>query len=152
MNPDWTALSLLLRGPTMDPRMAYEISMRLPHLGLRMTEHGRRALKIATRLDASGVAVVFPGLPQHPDHERYRRLAHPEFGYMAVSLGYFDTLMSCPGISTSSEMPEDERDRAGIRPGLVGVSMGYTGTVEQRWEQLERGLERVGVPLSSSTR
>ena len=60
--------------------------------------------------------------------------------------------MSCPGISTSSEMPEDERERAGIRPGLVRVSMGYTGTLEQRWEQLQRGLEHVGVSTSVAAR
>jgi len=29
------------------------------------------------------------------------------FGLIAVSLGYFDTLMSCSASSTSSEIPED---------------------------------------------
>ena len=35
--------ALMLLGPTMDPRAAFEISMRLPHLGLRVAEHSRRA-------------------------------------------------------------------------------------------------------------
>ena len=46
---------------------------------------------------------------------------------MAVSLGYSETLMSCSASSTSSEMPEEELEMAGIRPGLVRLSIGYTG-------------------------
>lgn len=164
--------SLMLLGPTMDPRIAYSISMRLPHLGLRMEEHGRRALEIATRLRATGTPVIYPGLPDHPDHDLMLRIgnrrygfggvlcvdmhttarAHQlmealqnerRFGFMAVSLGYFDTLMSCPGSSTSSEMPEEDRKRAGISPGLVRMSIGYTGSMEQRWRQLEEALTAV---------
>lgn len=162
--------SLMLLGPTMDPRAAFDISMRLPHLGLRMMEHGRRALEYSERLTAAGLPVIYPGLPDHPDHELFDRMRRPEFGYggllcldlgtraradefmeilqnkdrfgfMAVSLGYFDTLMSCPGSTTSSELTEDEQRAAGIMPGLVRMSIGYTGSLEQRWTQLENALE-----------
>lgn len=34
----------------MDPRTASELSLRLPHLGLRVAEHSRRALAVAERL------------------------------------------------------------------------------------------------------
>ena len=67
------------------------------------------------------------------------------FGYMAVSLGYFDTLMSCSGSTTSSEMSEEDKAAAGISPGLVRMSLGVTGTVEQRWRQLEAALGRLGI-------
>lgn len=67
-----------------------------------------------------------------------------QFGYVAVGLGYFDTLMSCPATSTSSEMPEDALEMAAIRPGLVRMAAGYTGTLEQRWAQLRTALEAVG--------
>ena len=63
------------------------------------------------------------------------------FGYMAVSLGYFDTLMSCSASSTSSEMSDDALRRAGISPGLVRLSIGYTGSVDQRWNQMEDALK-----------
>jgi len=66
------------------------------------------------------------------------------FGFMAVSLGYFDTLMSCPGSSTSSEMTDEDMSSAGIAAGLVRISVGYTGTVEQRWQQLESALQDIG--------
>ncbi len=66
------------------------------------------------------------------------------FGFMAVSLGYFDTLMSCSGSSTSSEMSDEDKVSAGISPGLVRMSVGYTGTLEQRWQQLRDALREVG--------
>jgi methionine-gamma-lyase len=67
------------------------------------------------------------------------------FGFLAVSLGYFDTLMSCSGSSTSSELSDEDKDSAGISPGLVRVSIGYTGTLEQRWTQLLAALRTAGI-------
>jgi methionine-gamma-lyase len=67
------------------------------------------------------------------------------FGLMAVSLGYSETLMSCSAASTSSEMPAEELEKAGIQPGLVRLSLGYTGTLEQRWAQLRSVLEAMGL-------
>jgi methionine-gamma-lyase len=67
------------------------------------------------------------------------------FGYMAVSLGHADTLMSCSSISTSSELGLEAQRAAGLRPGLVRVSLGYTGLLEDRWAQLESALGRLGV-------
>lgn len=166
--------ALMLLGPTMDPQVAFNLNLRLPHLSLRMAEHGRRAQLFAERLQALGLAVNYPGLPGHPDHELLNELHCAEygfggiltldldtqelanqlmdmlqndyrFGYMAVSLGYFDTLMSCSGSTTSSEMTEEDKARAHISPGLVRMSLGYTGTAEQRWRQLHSALERLGV-------
>jgi methionine-gamma-lyase len=166
--------SLMLLGPTMDPQVAFDISLRLPHLGLRMAEHSRRAQAFATRLSELGLPVTYPGLPGHPDHDLLRRLAHPDFGHggvlaldlgtrdrafefmrrlqnehrfglMAVSLGFSETLMSCSAASTSSEMPDEELEKAGVGPGLVRLSIGYTGTLEQRWSQLRSVLEDMGL-------
>ena len=67
------------------------------------------------------------------------------FGYLAVSLGYFDTLMSCSGSSTSSELSEEDKASAGISPGLLRISIGYTGTLEQRWTQLLAALRHTGL-------
>lgn len=161
--------SLMLLGPTMDPHQAFGISLRLPHLGLRMVEHSRRAQFFAQEMQKLGVPVGYPGLPGHPGYEVLKRIGNPHygfggiltvdlgtreraerfmetlqnehrFGFMAVSLGYFETLMSCSGSSTSSEMPEEDRRRAGIQPGLVRMSVGITGSVEQRWGQLRTVL------------
>lgn len=51
--------------------------------------------------------------------------------------------MSCSGSSTSSEMNEDEKALAGISPGLVRMSIGYSGTLEQKWGQFEKALSRM---------
>ena len=165
---------LMILGPTMDPQVAHSISLRLPHLPIRMMEHARRAQTFAERLRDLGVRVGYPGLAAHPDHELLTRIGRSEygfgglltidaggrdraerfmedlqntegFGWMAVSLGYFDTLMSCSASSTSSEMTDDALAAAGIAPGLVRMSVGFTGSLEQRWSQLERSLRRAGL-------
>jgi methionine-gamma-lyase len=59
--------------------------------------------------------------------------------------------MSCSASSTSSEMPEEELERAGISPGLVRLSIGYTGVLEQRWSQLRSVLERMGLVSRDAT-
>jgi len=163
---------LMILGPTMDPTIASKISLRLPHLALRMIEHARRAQYLADKLQACGVAVAYPGLVSHPDHELMQQLHCAEygfggiltldlgseekagalmdllqnkyrFGFMAVSLGYFDTLMSSPGSSTSSEMTEEDLAVADIGAGLVRMSVGFTGSIEQRWQQLMSGLQDI---------
>jgi methionine-gamma-lyase len=165
--------TLMLLGPTMDPRAAFEVSMRLPHLPLRMVEHARRAQILCERLDELGAPVVYPGLPRHPQHallqrqlnrgygfgglftldlgdrvraSRFMEILQNEhrFGFMAVSLGYAETLMSCSASSTSSELDDQALLDAGISPGLVRISLGYTGALEDRWTQLHDALRQVG--------
>lgn len=175
-----TSGSLMLLGPTMDPRIAFQVSLRLPHLGLRMKEHSRRALLFCRQLQALGVPTYYPGLSNHPQHELLESIRNPQFGhggvfaidlgstaranefmellqnkdkfgYMAVSLGFFDTLMSCSGSSTSSELSDEQQRTAGIPPGLVRISIGYTGNVEQRWRQFRDALEILNLIPSATT-
>ncbi|GMN29615.1 hypothetical protein TIFTF001_046361 [Ficus carica] len=68
---------------------------------------------------------------------------YSQFGFMAVSLGYYETLMSCSGSSTSSELNNEEKELAGISPGLVRMSVGYVGTLEQKWNQFEKAVFRL---------
>lgn len=164
--------TLMLLGPTMNPKIAFELSERIPHLSLRMKEHCHRALVFATRMKKLGLKVIYPGLEDHPHHtllksfankdygyggllcidmeteERANKLMHhlqnsTQFGFLAVSLGYYETLMSCSGSSTSSEMNDEEKALARISPGLVRMSVGYLGTLEQRWSQLEKAISRM---------
>ena len=161
--------SLMLLGPTMDPLVAFRLSLRLPHLAARMKEHSYRAMEFARRLQKMDLDVTYPGLESHQDHALFTSQLNQEygygglftldmgsekkafallnhlqnegqFGYMAVSLGYFDTLMSCSGASTSSELSEEALQEAGISPGLVRFSIGLTGGIEQRWKQMEEAI------------
>ncbi len=165
---------LMILGPTMDPTVASKISLRIPHLSLRVAEHARRAEMFAQRLRQLDLAVTYPGLNDHPDRELLQRQRCADygfggiltldlqtearanalmdvlqnrynFGFIAVSLGYFDTLMSCPSSSTSSEMTDEDLSVAGIGSGLVRMSVGFTGTAERRWDQFESALRDIGI-------
>ncbi len=165
---------VMLLGPTMDPRAAFDLIQRLPHLAIRMREHSRRAMTIALKLQELGAPVTYPGLPTHPQHELFTTLMNPgyghgglltidcgtrqkaekmmsvlqnkeKFGFIAVSLGYFDSLMSCSGSSTSSEISAEDQKRMGLSPGLLRIAIGYTGDLNTRVEQMERAIKAVGL-------
>ena len=165
---------VMLMGPTMDPRIAYDIIQRLPHLAIRMREHSERAMAIAERLHKLGAPVTYPGLPSHPQNDLIKSMVNPRYGYggiltidcgtkekaeelmsilqntehfgfIAVSLGFYDTLMSCSGSSTSSEIPPEDQLKIGLSPGLVRMAIGYTGSLEARLEQIERAVRQVGL-------
>lgn len=157
--------ALMLLGPTMNAQIAFQVSLRLPHLAMRMKEHCRRALVYSQRLKKLNLKVIYPGLEDHPQHNLMKQLVNEGYGYggmlsldldtterandlmrhlqnvsqfglLAVSLGFHDTLMSCSGSSTSSELSKEEQQVAGISAGLVRMSIGFTGSMEERWAQL----------------
>jgi len=162
---------VMLYGPTIDPRVAFDIIQRLPHLSIRMKEHSRRALAISEMLESMNVCVCYPGLKSHPQHELFTSMINEGYGYggvltidcktqekayalmsdlqnvekfglLAVSLGYFDTLISCSSSSTSSEMPESEKDEIGLSNGLLRISIGLTGSLEARMDQIKRSVTK----------
>jgi methionine-gamma-lyase len=161
---------IMLFGPTMDPRSAFDIIQRLPHLALRMKEHGRRAQAIAEALFTLNVPVTYPGLPSFRQHETINALVNKGYGYgglltidcltqekanellsylqndvqfglIAVSLGYFDTLMSCSGATTASEITTDDQLKMGLSNGLVRMSIGLTGSLKERVKQIETAVK-----------
>lgn len=164
----------MLLGPTLDPRCAFDVIQRLPHLAIRMREHGHRTMVIAKHLIQKGVDVVYPGLPNHPQHHlmttilnkgygyggvltidcRTREKAedfmsilqnHENFGLIAVSLGFYDTLFSCSSSSTSSEIPPEDQSKMMLSQGLVRISIGLTGNLEQRVLQISKAVEKAGL-------
>jgi methionine-gamma-lyase len=172
--------ALMLMGPTMNPQVAFQLSMRLPHLDLRMKEHCDRAMLFSKRMKKLGLEVIYPGLEDHPQHDLMKKLLNEGYGFggmlcvdlkteerandllrhlqnvsifglIAVSLGYHDTLMSNSGNSTSSELSKEEQNTAGISAGLVRLSIGFTDKVEKRWSQLLDGLKALKlVPENAS--
>ena len=163
---------VMLLGPTMDPRVAFDVVQRIPHLPIRMREHSRRGLAMAQMLKELGVQVTYPGLPDHPQHRTALDLSNAgyglggmlaidcgrrekaealldvlqneeRFGLIAVSLGYFDTLISCSGSSTSSEIDAADQLKMGLSPGLLRISVGYTGSLAERLEQMKRAVRKV---------
>jgi methionine-gamma-lyase len=78
------------------------------------------------------------------------RMQEEKVGYLAVSLGYFKTLFSAPGHSTSSEIPPEERHCIGISDGLIRFSVGLDNDMEHTWEIIRKLLQEL--KLSSPTR
>jgi len=149
----------MLYGPVMDPRVAYILYSRLDHLHLRMKAHSNCTMYLVDKMKEEGVkGVIYPGLQEHPQHELMKEMVNvgygfggmitldcgtmekakklaqllqeEQFGLFAVSLGFSRTLMSCPSASTSSEIPEDEQEKIGLKPGLIRFSIGFTGDDE----------------------
>lgn len=163
----------MLLGPVLDSFRAASILKNLHSLHVRMRKHSANALHVARRLEQLGHDVHYPGLPSHPHHALMTKLANEGYGwggmmtldagdhgvanrlmtrlqqekvgYLAVSLGYFKTLFSMPGRSTSSEIPPEERERAGISEGLIRFSIGLDANIEQTMTRIEGCLRDVGV-------
>ena len=163
---------VMLLGPTMDPRVAFDVAQRVPHLPIRMREHSRRGAAMAKMLTEMNVKVTYPGLPSHPQHELAGKLGNDgygfggilaldcgtrkkaeelmdvlqneeSFGMIAVSLGYFDTLISCSGSSTSSEIDIEDQQKMGLSPGLLRIALGFTGDLDIRLAQMKRAVKKV---------
>jgi methionine-gamma-lyase len=146
---------VMLTGPIMDARIAHELYVRLDHLPIRVKAHSDMALFLAEGMEKEKIPVIYPGLPSHPEHSLMNTLLNPGFGHggmltvdcgtpmkamelanelqkvrfglYAVSLGFSRTLMSCPAVSTSSEIPAAEQKEMDLTPGLLRLSIGFTG-------------------------
>jgi methionine-gamma-lyase len=66
-------------------------------------------------------------------------------GYLAVSLGYFKTLFSCSGKSTSSEIPQQIQDEMGLSEGLVRFSVGLDNDIANSYLMIEKCLKDIGI-------
>ena len=66
-------------------------------------------------------------------------------GYLAVSLGFYKTLFSAPGSSTSSEIPEDEQKEMGLSDGLIRFSIGLDADIERTYNVMRECMVEIGV-------
>ena len=66
-------------------------------------------------------------------------------GYLAVSLGFYKTLFSCSGSSTSSEIPEEERLKMGISDGLIRFSIGLDQDIERTYQKMRACMQKIGI-------
>lgn len=156
----------MLLGPVLDPLRSSSILKNLHTLHIRMVQHSKNALFLAQKLKEEGFRPIYPGLPEHPDYALTNRLINKEFGYggmlsvdfetperaskvmkelqeegvgyLAVSLGYFKTLFSNSGSSTSSEIPIEVQYSMGLTPGLVRFSVGLDYDIERTWQRMKK--------------
>ena len=163
----------MLLGPTMDSIRANGILKNLRTLHVRMKQHSHNAMYVADELQNLGLKVYYPGLESHPQHQIMKDQMNEEFGfggmvmidaqstkkayelmeemqnnnigYLAVSLGFYKTLFSAPGASTSSEIPEDEQKEMGISPGMVRMSIGLDNDIERTFDKIKGCLKKVNL-------
>lgn len=163
----------MLLGPTMDSLRAASILKNLRTLHIRMKKHSENAQFLAEKWEHDGLKVKYPGLKSHPQHELYKTMIHEEYGfgglialdvetvekanelmelmqnenlgYLAVSLGFYKTLFSASGTSTSSEIPQDEQKEMGLSPGLIRFSIGLDHDIERTYQKMKMCMEKVGV-------
>lgn len=128
---------------------------------------------LAERFQKDNLRTVYPGLRNHPGHESFKALMNEDYGfgglltidvgsldkanelmelmqqenlgYLAVSLGFYKTLFSAPGSSTSSEIPVEEQEAMGLSNGLIRFSIGLDNDIERTYQRMKRCMQKVGV-------
>ncbi len=163
----------MLLGPTMDALRANSILKNMRTLHVRMKQHSKNAHYLAEKFQSLGLKVFYPGLPNHPQHDLMKASINEEFGfggmlmidvgdmrkayqlmesmqnnnigYLAVSLGFYKTLFSAPGASTSSEIPEDEQATMGLSEGMVRMSIGLDNDIERTFQKIKSCMQETGI-------
>lgn len=163
----------MLLGSTLDSLRAANILKNLRTLHLRIQKHSSNALFLAEKFESDGLRVVYPGLSSHPGHnlfsdqmiqeygyggiltldagslekamELMELMQRKNLGYLAVSLGFYKTLFSTPGSSTSSEIPEEEQIEMGLTDGLIRFSIGLDNDIERTYQQMRSCMLEIGV-------
>ena len=163
----------MLLGASMDSLRAASILKNLRTLHIRMKQHSGNALYLAKKFQADGLKTVYPGLESHPGHELYKSMMNEEYGYggmltidvgsldkanelmelmqernlgyLAVSLGFYKTLFSAPGTSTSSEIPEEEQAEMGLSDGLIRFSIGLDNDIERTYRTMHMCMTQLNI-------
>ena len=66
-------------------------------------------------------------------------------GYLAVSLGFYKTLFSAPGTSTSSEIPIEEQEQMGLSNGLIRLSIGLDNDIDRTYKMMKKCMVDLGI-------
>ncbi len=163
-----SGVSMLL-GPVLEPLRSSSIHKNLFTLPIRIQKHSQNAAFIAEQFLAKGAVVTYPGLTSHKQHELFNSQMNPGYGYgglfsidmgtkekanlfmvgmqkrhlgyLAVSLGYYKTLFSNSGTSTSSEIPLDVQRSMGLSEGLVRISIGLDSDISSTWKEMEAAYD-----------
>lgn len=163
----------MLLGPTMDSMRSASVMKNLRTLHIRIKQHSLNAQFLAEKFESDGLKTVYPGLKSHPSHEVYKKMINEEYGfggmmtidvgsidkanalmelmqqrnlgYLAVSLGFYKTLFSAPGSSTSSEIPADEQKAMGLSDGLIRFSIGLDNDIQRTYAMMRACMTELGI-------
>jgi cystathionine gamma-lyase len=118
-------------------------------LAVRIKAQNENAMALAEYLSGHRKVkmVHYPGLGTHPQHGLARRqmrgfggmlsfelkgngaraarfVERIKVGYLAASLGGVETLVSQPALLSHHQLSESDREKTGIQPALIRVSVG----------------------------
>ena len=136
-------------GGAMSPFNAWVMLKGMETLDLRVRQQAANALAIAESLDGHGnlLKVIYPGLPGHPQHDiamdqmgaggtvislevkdgqagAFRFLNALGIVMISNNLGDAKSIVTHPATTTHQRLPDDQKARLGITPGLVRLSVG----------------------------
>lgn len=163
----------MLLGSTMDSLRSASVLKNLRTLHIRMQQHSLNGLYLAKKFEKDGIKTVYPGLASHPSHDLFKSMMNEKYGfggmltidvgsleianalmelmqkqnlgYLAVSLGFYKTLFSAPGSSTSSEIPEDEQEAMGLSDGLIRFSIGLDADIERTYTMMKACMVKLNI-------
>ncbi len=154
-------------GGSMSPFTAWIMLNGMATLDLRCRAMADSALRIAQALegDARLSSVVFPGLASHPQHglamaqmgsggtmiafdieggkeAAFRFMNALEIVKISNNLGDAKSIATHPATTTHQRLPEEQKARLGITPGLIRFSVGLEDA-DDLIADLKRGLDAV---------
>ncbi len=163
----------MLLGAAMDSLRSAAILKNMRTLHIRIKQHSKNAAFLAEKFETLGLKTVYPGLASHPSHNIFKTMMNNAYGfggmltidvgsldkantlmelmqnrnvgYLAVSLGFYKTLFSAPGTSTSSEIPEDEQKEMGLTDGLIRFSIGLDDDIERTFDMIKTCMKDVNI-------
>ncbi|MEH2139705.1 O-acetylhomoserine aminocarboxypropyltransferase/cysteine synthase family protein [Nostoc sp.] len=153
-------------GPCLSPFNAFLLLQGLETLSLRVDRHVSNALELARWLEQQEQVlwVNYPGLPNHPYHERAKKYLRHGFGGVLnfgikgglvtgkafinhvklashlANVGDAKTLVIHPASTTHQQLSDDEQLSAGVTSDLVRVSVGieHIDDIKEDFEQAFR--------------
>ena len=161
---EWLSFVQNSSGAILSPLDSWLVLRGIKTLAVRMERHESNGRSIAAHLAGHSKVrkVNYPGLPDHPQHALAKKqmtgfgalisfelgsyekaaafLAKLRLCSLGESLGGVETLISHPATMTHASIPEEERNRLGVTPGLVRISVGIED-VEDLIEDLDRALD-----------
>ncbi|MEH1946979.1 MAG: O-acetylhomoserine aminocarboxypropyltransferase/cysteine synthase [Nostoc sp.] len=157
-------------GPSLSPFNAFLLLQGLETLSLRVDRHVSNALELARWLEQQEQVswVNYPGLPNHPHHERAKKYLRHGFGGVLnfgikggleagrafinhvklashlANVGDAKTLVIHPASTTHQQLSNDEQLSAGVTPDLVRVSVGIEH-IDDIKEDFEQAFQQVRI-------
>ena len=135
-------------GGVLGPQDSWLLQRGIKTLGVRMEEHQKNAFRVAEFLanHPKVEKVYYPGLATHPNHTLAQAQMSGFSGMVSFtlkqdeeaipfvealqlfivgeSLGGVESLVEIPSVMTHASVPKEKREAAGIKDGLIRLSVG----------------------------